>query len=284
MTDPSDVTIVTASSSATAPAACRGNVLISGSYGGEYNAFHAAKHALRGVVLNDAGVGKDDAGISGLPYLDRIGLAAATADAQTCHIGDGDDMLEHGTISFVNRSAARLGCAVGQSVRACAQAMRHGPVIDTAPPEIAGGKRHVVQDGPGNVRVICLDAAPMLEPDDAGAIVITGSHAALFRGRPDDVIKPAVRAIFFSDAGVGKDQAGIKRLWLLDERGIAAGAASAASAAIGYARSIYEDGVLSHVNETASGLGGGPGMPIRVFVARLLEQARAAGADGSGLG
>ena len=61
-----DVTIVTASSSATAPASCRSNVLISGSYGGEYNAFHAAKNALRGVVMNDAGVGKDNAGISGL--------------------------------------------------------------------------------------------------------------------------------------------------------------------------------------------------------------------------
>ena len=284
MTDPSYVEIVTAPSSATAPASCRGNVLISGSYGGEYNAFHAAKRALRGVVLNDAGVGKDDAGISGLTYLDRIGLAAATADAQTCHIGDGDDMLEHGTISFVNRSAARLGCAVGRSVRACALAMRHGPVIETEPPEIAGGKRHVVQDGPGGARVICLDAAPMLEAGDAGAIVITGSHAALFRGRPDDVIKPAVRAIFFSDAGVGKDQAGIKRLWLLDERGIAAGAASAATAAIGYARSIYEDGILSYVNGTAAGLGGEPGMPIRVFVARLLERARAAVPDGTGLG
>ena len=276
MSPPVEVAIVTANSSATAPESCRNNVLISGSYGGEYNAFHAARRALRGVVLNDAGVGKDGAGISGLAYLDRIGLPAATADAWTCHIGDGDDMLAHGIISFVNRSAARLGCAVGQSVRDCAGAMRHGGVVDVPPPEIAGGKRYVMRDVPGEPRVICLDAAPLLEPGDAGAIVITGSHAALFRGRPDDVVKPDVRAIFFSDAGVGRDQAGIKRLALLDERRIPAGAASADSAPIGYARPIYEDGILSHVNATAAGLGARPGMRIKHFVDRLLEIARQA--------
>ncbi len=106
--------ICTAPSSATAGGECRGKVLVSGSYGGEYNAYHAAKWGIRGVILNDAGVGKNGAGIRGLEYLDRIELAAATADANTCHIGDGDHMLEHGRISHVNASAARWGCRVGR--------------------------------------------------------------------------------------------------------------------------------------------------------------------------
>ena len=266
--------IVTASSSATAPASCRNNVLISGSYGGEYNAYHAAKNALRGVVLNDAGVGKDNAGVSGLAYLDRIGLPAGAAAAQSGCIGYGGEMLAEGVISFVNQAAAALGCAAGQTVRACAEAMRKGEIVDAPPPEIAGGKRYVMRDAPGEPRVICLDAAPMLEAGDAGAIVVTGSHAALFRGRPDDVVKPDVAAIFFSDAGVGKDQAGIKRLRLLDERNIAAGAASAASAPIGYARAIYQDGVLSHVNEAAARRGARPGMTVHAFVDHLIETHR----------
>lgn len=68
----------------------RSHVVVSGSYGGRYNAFNAAKWGVRGVIMNDAGIGKDNAGICGLDYLDPINLAAATADAQTCHIGDGD--------------------------------------------------------------------------------------------------------------------------------------------------------------------------------------------------
>jgi phosphoglycerate dehydrogenase-like enzyme len=266
--------IFTASSSATAPAECSGHVLVSGSYGGEYNAWHAARRHLRGVVLNDAGIGRDGAGISGLPYLDGIGLPAATADAMTCHIADGEHMLAHGRISHVNRAAAAFGCAPGQSVRECAERMCAAPVVSIEPPPIAGGKRYVISDNPGEPKILCLDAAPMLQPEDAGAIVITGSHAALFRGQPDNVIGPDVAAIFFNDAGVGLDQAGIGRLADLDRRGIPAGAVAAASAPIGNSRAIYEDGVLSHVNAAAVGHGAGAGMRLKDCVAELVAKWR----------
>ena len=118
--------------------------------------------------------------------------------------------------------------------------------------------------------VICLDAAPLLVAEDAGQIVVTGSHAAMFRGRPDGIVGPEVRAIFFSDAGVGLDGAGIARLADLDRRGIPAGTASADSAPIGDARAIYADGVLSHVNEGAAKLGAAPGMTIKAFIERML--------------
>ncbi|MCW6506956.1 hypothetical protein [Lichenifustis flavocetrariae] len=268
------VTIYTCASSATATAACAGQVIVSGSYGGEYNAFHAAKWGIRGVVLNDAGVGKNEAGIKGLPYLDRIGLPAATADAATCHIADAEHMLDYGIISHVNAAARKLGCEVGQTVRTCAERMTTAPVVRTPPPEIGGGKRHLVRDEPGAPRVICLDAAPLLEPADAGQIVVTGSHAAMFRGRPDGVVGPDVRAIFFSDAGVGLDGAGIARLADLDKRNMPAATASAASAPIGDARAIYRDGIISHANAAATRLGARPGLPVHDFVEQLLDQAR----------
>lgn len=264
--------ICTAPSSATATAACRGNVLVSGSYGGEYNAWHAAKWGLRGVVLSDAGIGKDNAGIRCLDYLDEMGLPAATADVQTCHIGDGDHMLSVGRISFVNATARKLGCVPGESVRACAERMTHSPAIQAILPAISGGKRYPLNEGSIARPVVCLDAAPMLEATDSGSIVVTGSHAALFRGRPDDVIKVDVGAIFFSDAGVGLDDAGIARLPTMDVRKIPAGTASAASASIGNARSIYRDGIVSHLNATAIKLGLTVGMSIRAAVSRLLQE------------
>ncbi|MFZ1867617.1 MAG: hypothetical protein WAU49_03915 [Steroidobacteraceae bacterium] len=265
-----DVRIYTAASSATAPAECRGHVLVSGSYGGEYNAYHAGRHGIRGAILNDAGIGKDRAGIRGLDYLERVGLAAATADVMSCHIGDGAHMLQHGIVSFVNRCAARLGCAPGQSVRACAERLKRAPVIEAAMPPVSGGRRWVVSEDPGQPRVICVDAAPMLEPGDADSIAVTGSHAALLDGKPDGLIAPAVRAVFFSDAGVGMDQAGVARLALLDERGIPAATASANSAAIGDSRAIHADGVLSFVNVAAATLGGAPGMRVRAFIDLLI--------------
>ncbi len=266
--------IVAVSSSATATESCRGGVVVSGSYGGEYNAWHAAKWGIRGVVLNDAGVGWQNAGIKGLPYLDRIGLAGATADAFTCHIADGEDTLANGTISHVNESAKALGCKPGQSVRECAQLMLSGPVVTRQPPPIDGGQRHTVSENPGEPKVICLDAAPMLRPEDAGAIAITGSHAALFRGRADNVISVPLLAIFFSDGGVGKDNAGVSRLADLDQRGIIAGAVSAASAPIGHAQPIYAQGVLSHVNALAAAAGAKAGMRLKQFVDALIASQR----------
>ncbi|MEJ0096908.1 MAG: hypothetical protein WDM84_01650 [Bauldia sp.] len=246
-----------------------GQVIVSGSYGGEYNAFHAGKWGLRGVILNDAGVGKDNAGVRGITYLEQIGLAAATADVNTCHIADGDHMLAHGIISRVNRFAAAIGCKVGDTVRDAAERMRHADIATGELSPISGGKRYDISKEIGHARVICLDAAPMLTPEDEGAIAITGSHAALFRGKPDNIISVPLRGVFFSDGGVGMDSAGVSRLPDLDAKGIPAGAAAATSASIGDSRSIYRDGVLSHVNVTARERGIAPGMSVREAVELL---------------
>jgi hypothetical protein len=269
-----DVKIFTCSSSATVSPDCAGHVVVSGSYGGEYNAYYAAKWGIRGVILSDAGVGKNGAGTKGLAYLDTVGLPAATADANTCHIADGDDVLAHGVLSHVNQAAAKIGLHVGQTVQQGADLMRAGPIVKADLPAIAGGKRYLISELPNQPKVICLDAAPMLEAADTGAIAITGSHAALFRGKPDNVIGPDLTGVFFSDAGVGKDNAGIKRLADLDLRNIPAGTASAQSAAIGDSRDIYENGILSYVNAAASRLGALPGMPVKTFVETLIKAAR----------
>jgi hypothetical protein len=269
-----DVKIMTVASCSFVRDEHRSHVVVSGSYGGRYNAFNAAKWGVRGVIMNDAGIGKDNAGIRGLEYLDQINLAAATADAQTCHIGDGDHMLAHGVISHVNRPAADLGCRPGQSVRECAMLMRLAKVPATVPPSITEGARFVVRDIPGEPRVICADSVGMLQPDDAGQIAITASHGALSGGRPDNAVPRDIYAVFFSDGGGGMDGAGIARLADLDQKGVAAGTTSADSAPIGDSRALYREGVLSHVNGIATKLGGRVGMPLNTFVDLLIAAAK----------
>ena len=79
-----DVKIMTVASCSNVREEHRSHVVVSGSYGGRYNAYNAAKWGVRGVIMNDAGIGKDNAGIRGLDFLDQINLAAAAADAQNC--------------------------------------------------------------------------------------------------------------------------------------------------------------------------------------------------------
>ena len=268
------VKIVTVASCSNLRDEHRLHVAVSGSYGGRYNAYNAAKWPARAVIMNDAGVGKGDAGIVGLEFLDRIKMAAATADAMTCHIGDGDHMLANGVISHVNATATSLGCKVGQSVRDCAELMRAAVPPTEMPPAITDGARYILRDNPGEPRLVCADSIGMIEPEDAGDIVVTASHGALSGGRPDNAVAPDVFACFFSDGGVGMDGAGIARLAPLDARNIPAGAVSADSAPIGDARALYHGGILSHVNQAASRLGAHPGMTLKAFVDILLTAAR----------
>jgi len=270
------VKIVTVASCSNLHQEHRGHVAVSGSYGGRYNAYNAAKWPVRAVIMNDAGIGKDNAGIVGLEFLDRINMAAATADAQTCHIGDGDHMLAHGVISHVNKTAAELGCKVGQSVRDCAELMRAAVPPTEKPPAITDGARYILREGqPG---LVCADSIGMIVPDDEGKIVVTASHGALSGGRPDNAVAPDVHACFFSDAGTGggMDGAGIARLVPLDARNIPAGAVSADSAPIGDARALYHDGVLSRVNQAAARAGAKPGMTLKEFVDILTAAAKGA--------
>ena len=247
----------------------RGQVVVSGSHGGVYAGWCAAKGGARAVILNDAGIGKDRAGMGSLPFLDKARMAAATADAMTCRMADADDMLATGIISHVNATAAALGCAAGQSVRDCAEWMRLAamPAGDLPPIQEA---RFVIDAQPRQRMVVGIDSASLFQAEDEGRIVVTGSHGALIGGRPDVIVPPGVFAAFFHDAGGAKGGSGFSRLASLAERGVAAGAVAASSARIGDARSCYGEGILSHANDTARRLGAAPGMTLRAFIDLLL--------------
>ena len=246
----------------------RGHVVVAGSHGGIYAGWCAANGGARAVILNDAGIGKDAAGTGALPFLDRIGLAAATADSQSCRIADAADMLATGVISAVNGAAAALGCAPGQTVRDCADRMRSAR-LPSAPVPPLGESRFIISEADGERVVIGIDSASLFQPADAGRIVVTASHGALVGSKPDKVVPPGVFAAFFHDAGGAKGGSGYSRLPSLDALGVVAGTVAAASARIGDARSCYGDGVLSHVNAAAQARGAQIGMSLQAFINRL---------------
>jgi len=247
----------------------RGAVVICGSHGGVYPGYLAARAGLRAVLLNDAGVGLERAGLGCLAYCQGLGMAAATIAHDSARIGDGADMRARGRISHVNRVAEDLGCRAGQSVEAALGPLLRAPLWQGTPPPYREG-RTVVVDEPGGRRVICIDSASMVEPADAGQIVITGSHCGMLASLRALVLQVEALAALFNDAGIGIDEAGVSRLPALDRRSIAAAAVGAMSARIGDGRSTYEDGILSRVNRAAEGLGAAPGMSAKDWVGRLL--------------
>ncbi|MCC0029558.1 MAG: hypothetical protein H6891_04545 [Brucellaceae bacterium] len=93
-----------------------GRIVISGSHGGISAASFAAKVKAALYVFNDAGIGKDRAGIAGLDMLEAVGIAAVAVAHDSARIGDARDTLENGVVSAVNARAASSGAIVGMTV------------------------------------------------------------------------------------------------------------------------------------------------------------------------
>lgn len=98
-----------------------GAVVVSGSHGGMSAARYAAEVRPRLAVFNDAGRGLDDAGVSGLAWLDGYGVAACTVGHDTARIGEASSTLSTGIVTQVNLAAAALGVLVGMH---CTDAVR----------------------------------------------------------------------------------------------------------------------------------------------------------------
>jgi hypothetical protein len=127
-----------------------------------------------------------------------------------------------------------------------------------------------VEQGQGG-RVIVMDSITMLAAEEVGAIVVSASHGGVSSAECALAVLPKV--VFFNDAGVGKDNAGIVALSMLDERGVAAGAVSHMSARIGDSQDMWESGVISYVNSTARKLGLVPGARLRAALTQLVAHA-----------
>jgi hypothetical protein len=243
-------------------------VAIAASHGGVYPAFLAASAGLRGVVLHDAGIGLDEAGVAGLEYLQALARPAAAVAHTSARIGDAADLARRGVISRVNACAAALGCVPGQAARDCAQRLRGAPEVGRPPPPYAE-TRFAIRVPWVRPPVIGLDSISLAGAGDETSILISGSHGGLLGGSGASALRIEALAAVYNDAGVGVDDAGISRLPALDRRGIPAATVSAFSAHIGSARSTWQTGVISRVNQTAAALGCRPGLDCRAFAALL---------------
>jgi hypothetical protein len=251
------------------PPEARGRAAIAASHGGDYAAYLAAKAGVKAVILCDAGVGRERAGIGGLGYLDRLGVAAAAIGHRSARIGDGADCHARGLISFVNARAAQTGVTPGMRASDALERLEAADAPPAPAPPVMHETRHEISNAHG-VRVFTLDSNALVTPEDAGHIMLTGSHGGLLGGRAATAVKYDVFAAIYNDAGFGADDAGISRLPALEGRGIAGACVSAWSARIGDGQSTWRDGFVSAMNARAAACGGEIGLSATEFVARLV--------------
>jgi hypothetical protein len=116
--------------------------------------------------------------------------------------------------------------------------------------------------GTGRPTLRVVDSITELGPADAGSVAVSGSHGGTSSARYAIAARPLLSV--FNDAGVGRDEAGIAALGLMQAAGLAACTVGHQSARIGFAASTLEDGVVSHVNPLAAALGITVGVSLRV--------------------
>lgn len=240
-----------------------GQIVIVGSHAADNVSRHVGQCLPFGLILNDAGKGKDGAAIAGLTTMDGLGILAAAVDSMTARIGEGDDTYQSGIISVVNEAAKRAGVRVGMTCIQAAGLMMQ--VKKTAK------KRHdaeVVYEGPEG-RILLVDSVSQLNESHCGTLVVGGSHCAhttLYR-----TAKLGLKGIFQNDAGIGKDRQGVSGLPLYDQLGIPAAAVDSMTAKIGNARDAWESGILSVVNDTAKIIGLKVGMTVQEAACKILR-------------
>lgn len=248
---------------------CAGKVVLGASHGAVYAAYLAVCANARGIILNDAGRAKEDSGISGGAYCDELNIPFATTSSMSCRIGNGESMAEDGIISFVNMKAASLGVSIGMPAMEAALKLTKASISRKKSSEYREARKELPVI-PGKRGVILIDSVSLVTEKDEGRIVVSGSHGGMLGVDPSTALKYDAFAGFFHDAGLGKENAGISRLRPLEERGIIAGTVDGMSARIGDGESIFNDGIISHLNMLAVQRGGKIGMALKDFISIII--------------
>jgi uncharacterized protein YunC (DUF1805 family) len=92
----------------------------------------------------------------------------------------------------------------------------------------------------------------------AGDVVVAASYAGVLCARMVMSAKP--KAVIGLDCAIGKDGAGIAGLWYYEALGVPAAAVDSFTAEMGNGPDLYENGIVSRVNDCAQRLGIAPGM------------------------
>ncbi|ASB50721.1 hypothetical protein CDL62_16980 [Alkalitalea saponilacus] len=238
-------------------------ILVCGSHcgGNQELAKHVKNCHVKAVFLNNAGVGKNEAGIRGLSHYEAENILACAVDHNSAEIGIARDTWESGTISHSNTLAEELGIEIGNSVQEAV-----AKIIKIIKPDspTQKSKNHTSLNRDNNsskdlkqqtqtqidgVSITVTDSITFLNKNNSGEIVVCGSHGGLSAG--EYAQKHHVKAVFFNDAGIGKNNAGVKSLESLCDAGILACTVDCMSAEIFNGKDVLENGIITVCNQLA---------------------------------
>ena len=229
----------------------RRDVVLGASFAGAPTGVLPVRQGARAWIAHEAGPGKDEAGIAGLPISDRLGVPAAAIATNTARLSDGDTLLT-GTVSRMNEAAAALGVTPGMTGEEAAHVMLNAR--EGEPRDVSGivDETTILIKETDNGNIYSCWSSSRVTGKHPNDVFLVASHGAKLMALYALRIEP--KGLICNDAGFGLDDSGIEGLFELDDHGISAAAVSTDSARIGDPASTYE-GTISAVNSTAAAKG-----------------------------
>ena len=242
------------------------DVVVVGSYCGLRVLAPIFTDGVKAVIATDGGIGKDEAGISGLKYGETIGVPVAAIAAMSAETSNGRSTLL-GEISRANAQARALGVERGMVAYEAALLLTKAPAGRPISTERGGEAGPVVVEETLNGRIWASPGTTAIREQIPNDIVCSGANSS--RVMSDGVLRMAAKGAIANDAGIAKNNTAVEGVMLLAEHGIPAASVSTMSARLGEGLSTWNDGIISVLNEVAAERGVRVGMTAKE-AARLM--------------
>jgi hypothetical protein len=242
------------------------DVIVAGSYCGTRILAPMFTRGVRAVIATDAGIGKDDAGISGLKHGEQIGVPVATIAAMSAETSNGRSTLL-GEISRANAPARALGVVPGMVAYEAAARLALAPPGKPIPTPLGAEDAPVVVEETPKGRIWATPGTTAIKDRIPNDVICSGANSS--RVFSDGVLRIAAKGAIGNDAGIAKNNTAVEGVKLLGERGIPAAAVATMSARLGEGLSTWTDGIISVVNPVAAARGVKVGMSAKE-AARLM--------------
>jgi len=235
-----------------------------GSFAGAMSLGFGLEIGVRGLIAHDAGVGRDGAGVSGLPLAFQHGGLDMAPNPPTF----GAPRETRGAPLF--RAGRHRRPIVGQKAADAAHAMLAAPRGAPSPEPIVDRRPRVVLETAAG-RVVLVDSMLFARPDNRNDVMCAGSHGGRVNMARALEIRP--RGALFSDGG-GAREARASTACRCSTRETWRRRPWTRCARIGDPASTWADGVISAVNETARRAGVAVGQPASTAARAMLAHRR----------
>jgi uncharacterized protein YunC (DUF1805 family) len=243
------------------------DVIVVGSYCGTRILAPMFIRGVKAVIATDAGIGKDNAGISGLLHAETIDVPVATIAAMSAETSNGRETLLLGTISRVNKQARVLGVETGMLAYEAAARLAKAPAGKSIPTPLGNEETPTVVEQTAKGRVWATPGTTAITEKVPNDVICSGANSS--RVSSDGILRMGARGSIANDAGIARNNTAVEGIALLEEKGVPSAAVATMSARLGEGLSTWNDGVISVVNAPAAKLGVKVGMTAKE-AARLM--------------